>query len=690
MPKYNVTAPDGRKFVVTAPEGATQQQVIQYAQAQMRAKPSAPPAPRQTPSQVVASIPGNSAPVRRAAPAQDNSLVGRFRDSLAGVLEPIAAGVEGQLALATGSVGGVIGAGARGTGRLAREIQIGNFGTDAAAQRISQAAARGADALTYAPRLQRGREAVSGLAPVMENLAAVAPNAQFVAGAAAMPSAALLRPVAQRAATTARAGAQRVAQAVPSPSVAAAAAKERAAQAAGLRDATVAAELPRDSAGAASVPQAITRYDQMQSLPVPMTPTRGIATRDFGLQRFERETAKDPELGAPLRERFNDLNQQITQNLDAFEYQMEPTLSSTTEVGSVIDSAINRRIARDRKRIKAAYKRADDAGEMEAPVALTQAVQAMNDLAPDAAVTPLLAAARARAIQTGVAVEGPDGALVAQPVTLKTAETFRRALRNATDYEPTNIRASSIIRSAVDEQTRNMGKGLYRAARAERSRFAKDYENVRSIANIVGTRNGTGERQVAIENVLQQSVLAPSVPTASVRQLRRLLQTEGPEGMQAWKEVQAAVIRHIRDEALGNIATNERGQRVISPAKLNRVIGNLDKSGKLEFIFGKGGAEQIRLLNDVATDVMTSPPSAVNTSNTASVLLGAMDTVVSFTSTGLPVPILTTLKALRNGIRDKVLRARVDRAINYNPRNVRPPKQAQLPSAPTINSLAAD
>ena len=30
--KYEVTSPDGKKFEITAPEGATQDQVLQYAQ----------------------------------------------------------------------------------------------------------------------------------------------------------------------------------------------------------------------------------------------------------------------------------------------------------------------------------------------------------------------------------------------------------------------------------------------------------------------------------------------------------------------------------------------------------------------------------------------------------------------------------------------------------------------------------
>ena len=39
MPTFLVTAPDGRKLRVTAPEGATQQEAIAYAQQQFSAQP---------------------------------------------------------------------------------------------------------------------------------------------------------------------------------------------------------------------------------------------------------------------------------------------------------------------------------------------------------------------------------------------------------------------------------------------------------------------------------------------------------------------------------------------------------------------------------------------------------------------------------------------------------------------------
>lgn len=43
MPRYEITSPDGKKFEITAPDGATEAQVLSYAQEQFKAMPKAPP-----------------------------------------------------------------------------------------------------------------------------------------------------------------------------------------------------------------------------------------------------------------------------------------------------------------------------------------------------------------------------------------------------------------------------------------------------------------------------------------------------------------------------------------------------------------------------------------------------------------------------------------------------------------------
>lgn len=45
MPTYVVTGPDGRKYRVTAPDGATKEQVLAYVQANARTPDLPPPSP---------------------------------------------------------------------------------------------------------------------------------------------------------------------------------------------------------------------------------------------------------------------------------------------------------------------------------------------------------------------------------------------------------------------------------------------------------------------------------------------------------------------------------------------------------------------------------------------------------------------------------------------------------------------
>jgi hypothetical protein len=410
------------------------------------------------------------------------------------------------------------------------------------------------------------------------------------------------------------------------------------------------------------VDKAVLRQAQAEELPVPIKLTEGQKTRSFEQQRFERETAKLPEQGAPLRERYMQQNEQLQQNLDAFIDMTGAELTDLRGVGELVDKALRNRAAKDKVKIRTLYKEAEKAGEMEAPVTLNALAKHLAESAPEAEVANVLKAVKAKAIQLGAVAEGPSGELVTQPITLKNAELLRRSINNATNAEPTNIRQAQIMKGLIDEETAGLGGDAYRKARAARAKYASDYENIGLVKQLINTKRGTDDRAIAMEDVLRRSILQPSSSLDTVRQLRRLLQTEGEVGKQAWKELQGGTLRHIRDEALKSVQVDQAGNRIVSPAQLDRVITQLDKTGKLDFIFGKKGAEQLRVINDVAKDVLTAPPGAVNTSNTASVLAGLMDVAISGTA-GVPAPIMSSFRLISSSIKDSKLRARVKQAL---------------------------
>lgn len=551
---------------------------------------------------------------------------------------------EAGLTTVTGMTGGTLGM-IGGTGKqIAQNILDGTFGTREAADLVEKSAMKGAQALTYAPRTETGREYAQNVGEVMQQTIPVMPlTAEMGMLGATMRNAT----PAVKAAAVAKAA----------PAVAAVAGKMKQAV-------TGTPERPipgtGGSVGAAGVDIATLRQGKAEELPVPIELTKGQRERTFEQQQFEREVAKNPEMGAPIRERFANQNDAIYKNFDAFIDMTGAETADLRSVGTAVDQAIRARAARDKTKIRTLYKEAEKAGELEQPVTLDNVVQHINDNWPDVATAPLLKTAKDWAIKLGIATEDANGDLVAAPVTLKRAETFRQAINRNTDMEPTNIRQASILKGAVDQATDGLGGNLYKQARSARAKYAADYENVGLIKDLVGMKRTSADRVVALENVFDRSIKNGSLD--DVRQLRRILQTEGESGQQAWKELQGATVRHIQDQAFGGASRDTRGNPVVSAPALERAVASLDKSGKLDFIFGKKGAEQIRLINDVAKDVATAPPGAVNTSNTASVLLAALDMAVSG-SAGMPLPLMSGLRMLVKNVKDRKLRARIQAAL---------------------------
>lgn len=571
--------------------------------------------------------------------------------------EKIVGAGEAALTIGTGAVGGTAGLIGGTLKGLAEQILSGQFGSQEAANLVQKSAMQGAQALTYAPRTQSGQEQVQAVGEVLQNvppvipvigpIGAVANSAKMAAPMAAATAGRVAAPV---VAATKRAG-QTVAKAVEP-------IREM------MPGATAKKPTPGTGAsgGSAGVDMATLRQAKADELPVPIKLTEGQKTRQFDQQRFERETAKLQGVGEPIRERFATQNKQLQQNLETFIDMTGAEAPDLRSIGLTVDKALRDRAARDKTRIRTLYKEAEKAGEMEAPVKLDTVVKHLVDNAPEAEVANVLKATRAKALQLGVATEAPDGTLVAQPVTLKTAELFRRSIGGATNAEPTNIMQASQMRSLIDASTDGLGGNMYKQARAARARFGSDYENIGLVKNLLGQKRGSNDRSIAMEDVLRRSVIDPSTSLDTVRQVRRLLQTEGPNGQQAWKELQGGTLKFLRDEATKGVGRDELGNPILSAGQLDRVIGQLDKSGKLDFVFGKKGAEQLRIINDVAKDVLVAPPGSVNTSNTASVLAGMMDIAISGTA-GVPAPVMTSFRLLTKGIKDAKTRARVKQAL---------------------------
>jgi hypothetical protein len=591
-------------------------------------------------AQMLPPLPGEQTEVRTVAPAApaDPSLV----------QQAIGAG-ETALTLATGATGGIIGSAAGTLGQAAREALAGQFGTNEAASRIAQAAEERAADLTYAPRTEAGQRMAQSAGNLAAPLAALGPMGGLAAGEAQAVSAA-----AREAAGLGRAAAQ---AAKPALNKAADAAKD-------LRqrfsvDSTTEAG-GADSVGAARNTQETVRRAEAASLPVPIELNKGEATRDFDDLRFERETAKT-EAGRALREKAETSNVKLQQNFDVMIDDIGATLSQDKPaLGAAVQDALKKDYEFAKKKTNYKYKLAEAKGDMDTPADLAPLATFLNENRASRLEDGIMSQVQKKLDVMGVSSGNfADGSMQVGKMNLKQAEDLIQFINGNTDFmDGREARMAGQLKSTIDGATEGVGNKYYKDARAARREQAERFESVGLVRNLLGTKRGTEDKAIAIEDVLNQSVLGAGAKNESLAFLRKTLNAAGAEGQQAWRELQGGTLAYIRDKAL-TTATDSAGNAVMSAAALEKVLDPLIKTGKLDIILPRQ-ARTLEVLRDVAKYVQTAPPGAVNTSNTASALMTLMAEAGAWgAATGLPVPVVQGLRAIRQHITDKKLQAKI-------------------------------
>ncbi|WP_396232150.1 glycoside hydrolase family 104 protein [Acinetobacter baumannii] len=584
---------------------------------------------------------------------------------------------ETALSAATGATGGTLGMIGGTIGQAGREILAGNFGTPEAAQRISQNAAEGAADLTYAPRTQTGQEYTQALSEISEPLVALTPalSELALAGQAARGVAPIAHGQAIRAGQAIAPVAERAGQAVQRPIQATANAVRSGAQKVGemvgMRTPEPEGPAPAN-AGAAQVDQATIRQAMSQDLPYPVQLTEGQMTRDPAQLKFEVETAKDSDLGAPLRQRQEEQHQVMQHNLDAFIDMTGAQATNMREAGLSVDKALQKQLEATKNKVRVAYAKADKSEEAQYPVDLTQPVKSGEDSIsvldylnsqPDLKSTPIISDAKSIAVKLGIAKRDANGNLIPDSPTVKQMEKWRSELNQNTNADAPNIRQTAILKDMIDQHVEPVAGQLYKAARLERKKMADHWENRTIIKDLTLNKTGTDDRRVALEDIQNRIIHDGSLD--DLRVAKRTLLTSGEEGKQAWRDIQGQTLQEIKNAATAGVAPDGQGNQMVNAAALNKAIKRLDDAGKLEYIFGPQGAEKLRAINEISKTLFTTPASAaINHSNSASALRATLETMIMGFTTGYPVPVALALKQATKHIKDNKVRARVTKALN--------------------------
>jgi len=587
-------------------------------------------------------------------------------------MDKIIGGLEAGATLATGAVGGAIGQAAGGLHGIAESVVDGTFGTQQGAQNAVNRATQFSSALTYEPNTAGGRRAVGAVGEFIEDtgLDTLPPVLGGGVGAATATLGRASVPVATAAAREVAQAAKPVVAQVVEQAKRPISAVTEAAKNVFNRESPNTGPAPANI-GAAQVDPATVRQALAADLPVTPKLTKGQISRDPAQLKFEVETAKDGEMGAPLRQRYEQQHQAIQQNFDAFIDQTgSQTGGNARDVGLMVDGALQKQMQTDKNRVRVAYKKADGSEEASTPVDVTRPVSVLEDgeisvidylnSQPELPTTPIITAAKRTAVSLGIAQKADDGSLVPGNPTIKQLEKWRSEINGNVNQEAPNIRQATILKGFIDAHVEPYAGTLYKAARAERKRFGDKWEKHTIIKDLTSNKKGTDDRKVSYEKVVDRVIYSGSLD--DLRQAKRTIMTAGPEGKQSWSEIQAAVLQNIKDEATKGVAPDAQGNQMISPAALNAQIRKLDE--KLDFIFGKEGAEKLRALNEVSKTIFTVPASAaVNHSNTAATLSAAMDLVLSGMS-GFPAPVASALRLSTKHIKDRKIRKRVEDALN--------------------------
>ena len=409
-------------------------------------------------------------------------------------------------------------------------------------------------------------------------------------------------------------------------------------------------------AGAAAVDLETQRIQKAKELPIPITLEKSQATRDPADVRFARETAKNPTFGGPFQEKYAEQNRLLQQNLDYFIEQTgsERVGVPPTEFAKTLDDLVNRTKKERKNEIDRAYTEARNAGETAEVINVQNLSNWVKENASASENAPVI-----KTVEKEIKRLSKNN-----EISLNDIEEIRKTINNVRDVSPTNARYGGKAIKVIDQMTADKGGELYKKARGLNTAFATEFQDTPVVAKITAMKRGTTQRQVALENLAESTMMKGT--GEDVRQLFASLERMGPEGQAMINDLRGYVAQYIKDQATKGTQLDIYGKRYISTPELDKVITNLDKSGKLEFLFGKKGAEQYRTINDVVKDIQTVPKETTNPSGTAAQLGQlAAEMGTQYALTGVPVPLIMVGKELAKKRKEKKEMKKIRDFIEY-------------------------
>jgi hypothetical protein len=395
-------------------------------------------------------------------------------------------------------------------------------------------------------------------------------------------------------------------------------------------------------------------------LRVPIKLSKGQATRDLAQQQFEAETMKTyaEDVGRPLIQAQEQRNALVGQNLDAFvdatgaqvanPFYLRPT-------GEAVDTALRETANKARLGYKKAYEVARASEEGQQKVNVQGIINTLDDLEAEAVNASVIDSAKMKLKKLA-----PDG-----EITLNNLEEVRKMVGTAGQENPTQMKYSGDIKRMIDATTQDAGGDLFKEARRLRTKFANEFENIGLIDDLLSTKPKSKDRVVAMEKVFDKAIMQSDLD--SLKGLGYTLK-KTEKGQQAWAELKGQAIENLRSAITSNIETDSLGQRTFNPKQFDVIVKNLDKSGKLDYLLGKAGAQEIRNLRDTVIAI-NSPVKGINQSNTSSAINKVFNGILKKTVGKVPFG-GALVEAGTEAVQKKNIAKQVEQSLEFNAKDV--------------------
>jgi hypothetical protein len=392
--------------------------------------------------------------------------------------------------------------------------------------------------------------------------------------------------------------------------------------------------------GAALTQEALLRAERAQRQGIPLT--KGEQLQTLTQQQLEQDLLKSnkPELVRPLtnlkqqqQEAIGRQFQKLTEETGAIVADVDPIY--LRDIGKIVDKPLMAEYQKSFNKYKAKYADADNSGETLALVEYKPIVDFIESKSPTerATLDPVL-----NAVYENLKRNDPDAT---GNINIRTMEDIYQLTGK---YQ--NSANARQLKNLIDQTTDGAGGNLYQEARAARRQFAKEFEDVSSVAKLVGSKGE--DRLVRLSDVFDNVVLGST--KEDVQHITGLLKRAGPDGQQAINELKGQTIQWLKGQATGV-------NGITKFDNFRKAVDKLEREDKLTELFGKTGREQILDLRDTVKDALVKQPGAVNYSNTASALMRGLENMA------LRIPGAKTVAELRQ---DYITKKQAKEAVNFN------------------------